>query len=135
LYSSVLLVPVRSELTAHASRYIAGERTWTHSKHISRDRYPVSPLARRSDLQKHSFLYCCVTQQRTVYCLPGNLFTNTLPSNGCTCNNTKLLSDHNVTFDYKFNFKTTMKYLTLLKWICNHLQISATICVIRRVFL
>jgi hypothetical protein len=32
--------------------YIAAERTWTYSKHISRDRYPASVLARRSDLQK-----------------------------------------------------------------------------------
>jgi hypothetical protein len=46
------LAPVRSELTAHGSCYIAAERTWTYSKHISRDRYPASLLARRSDLQK-----------------------------------------------------------------------------------
>jgi hypothetical protein len=52
LYSSVLLVPIRSELTAHGSRYKAAERTWTHSKHISRDRYSASLLARRVDLQK-----------------------------------------------------------------------------------
>jgi hypothetical protein len=52
LYSSVLLVPVRSELTAHGSRYIAAKRTQTYSKHISRDRYPPSLLARRSDLQR-----------------------------------------------------------------------------------
>jgi hypothetical protein len=54
VYSPVLLVPSRSELTAHSSRYITGERTWTYSysKHISRDRYPASLLARRSDLQK-----------------------------------------------------------------------------------
>jgi hypothetical protein len=51
-YSSVLLVPIRSELTAHGSRYIAAERTRTYSKRISRDRYPASLLARRSDLQK-----------------------------------------------------------------------------------
>jgi hypothetical protein len=42
LYSSVLLVPIRSELTANGFRYIAAERTWTYSKHISRDRYPSS---------------------------------------------------------------------------------------------
>jgi hypothetical protein len=30
LYSSVLLVPIHSELTAHGSRYIAAERTWTY---------------------------------------------------------------------------------------------------------
>jgi hypothetical protein len=33
--SSVLLVPIRSELTAHGSRYIAAERTWTYSEHIT----------------------------------------------------------------------------------------------------
>jgi hypothetical protein len=32
--------------------YIAAERIWTYSKHISRDRYPASLLACRSDLQK-----------------------------------------------------------------------------------
>jgi hypothetical protein len=32
--------------------YKAAERTCTYSKHISRDRYPASPLTRRSDLQK-----------------------------------------------------------------------------------
>jgi hypothetical protein len=32
--------------------YTAAERTWTYNKHISRDRYPASLLARRSDLQK-----------------------------------------------------------------------------------
>jgi hypothetical protein len=52
LYSSVPLVPICSELTAHGSHYIAAERTWTYSKHISHDRYPASLLARRSDLQK-----------------------------------------------------------------------------------
>jgi hypothetical protein len=35
LYSSVLLVPIRSELRAQGSRYIAAERTWTYSKHTS----------------------------------------------------------------------------------------------------
>jgi hypothetical protein len=35
LYSSVHLVPVPSELTAHGSRYLAVERTWTFSKHIN----------------------------------------------------------------------------------------------------
>jgi hypothetical protein len=40
------------ELTAHGYRYIAAERTWTYSKHILRDRYPASLLARRLDLQK-----------------------------------------------------------------------------------
>jgi hypothetical protein len=52
LYSSVLPVPIRSELTAHGSCYIATERTSTYSKHISRDRYPANVLARRMDLQK-----------------------------------------------------------------------------------
>jgi hypothetical protein len=32
--------------------YMAAERTWSYSKHISRDRYPANPLARLSDLQK-----------------------------------------------------------------------------------
>jgi hypothetical protein len=32
--------------------YIAAERTCTYSKHIWRDHYPASLLARRSDLQK-----------------------------------------------------------------------------------
>jgi hypothetical protein len=40
----------------------------------------------------------------------------------------RLLSDHSVTFDYKLNSKTAMECLTLLKWICKYLQISATIC-------
>jgi hypothetical protein len=52
LYSSVLRVAIRSELTGHGSRYIAAERTWTFGKHILRDRYPANLLARRSDLQK-----------------------------------------------------------------------------------
>jgi hypothetical protein len=52
LYSSVLLVPIRSEITAHGSCYIAAEQIWTYSKHISRDRHPISLLARQSDLQK-----------------------------------------------------------------------------------
>jgi hypothetical protein len=56
LYSSVLLVPIRSELIAHGSSYIAAERTRTYSKHISRDYYPASLLARRSDLQKTQLL-------------------------------------------------------------------------------
>jgi hypothetical protein len=33
--SSVLLVPIRSELTDHGSRYMAEERTWTCSKYIT----------------------------------------------------------------------------------------------------
>jgi hypothetical protein len=51
LYYSVILFTIPSELTGHGSRYISAERTWTYSKHISRDRYPASILARRSDLQ------------------------------------------------------------------------------------
>jgi hypothetical protein len=87
--------------------YIAEERTWTYSKRIWRDLYPASLLARRWDLQKTHVtwsLSTVVTSPRirktqlplllrdlTTHCLqriylPGNLFTNTLPSNGCTCN-------------------------------------------------
>jgi hypothetical protein len=55
--------------------YIAAERTWTYSEHISCNSYLAGLLARLSDLQKtqfpillrvcrtyrkHSFLYCCV---------------------------------------------------------------------------
>jgi hypothetical protein len=39
---------------------IAAKRTLTYSRHISRDHYSTSLLAHQSDLQKHSFLYCCV---------------------------------------------------------------------------
>jgi hypothetical protein len=52
LYTSVLLVPIRSERTARGSRYVAAERTCSYNKYISRDRYPASLLARRSDPQK-----------------------------------------------------------------------------------
>jgi hypothetical protein len=45
---------------------------------------------------------------------------------------TKLLSDRRVTFDYKFNLKSAIKRLPLLKWMCSHLLISTTIRVIRR---
>jgi hypothetical protein len=65
---SVLLVPIQSELTAHGSRYKAAERTWIYSKHLSRDRYPASFLARRSDIQKpHVTWSLCtgVTSPRT----------------------------------------------------------------------
>jgi hypothetical protein len=82
-------------------------KTQTYSKHISRDRYPASLLARPSDLQKvhvTSSLSTVVTSPQTrktqiplllhnlatdcspKICIRGNLFTNTLPSNGCTCN-------------------------------------------------
>jgi hypothetical protein len=40
LYSSVILVPGRAELTAHGSRYIVAERTTTYRKHMSRDHHP-----------------------------------------------------------------------------------------------
>jgi hypothetical protein len=39
-------------VTCNCFIYIGEERTWTYSKHISRDRYPASLLARRSDIQK-----------------------------------------------------------------------------------
>jgi hypothetical protein len=35
LYSSVLLAPIRFELSAQGSRYIAAEWTWTYSKHFT----------------------------------------------------------------------------------------------------
>jgi hypothetical protein len=56
LYSSALLVLIRSELTVHDSCYTAAEWTWTYSKHISCDRYPASLLACRLDLQKTQLL-------------------------------------------------------------------------------
>jgi hypothetical protein len=40
--------------------YTVAERIWTYSKHISRDRYPASLLAHRSDVQKTQLLYCCL---------------------------------------------------------------------------
>jgi hypothetical protein len=94
------------QITAHLSRYIAAERTWTCNKHISRDRYPASLLARRSYLQKtyvtwllstvvtsprvwktqlHLLLLNLATDSLPRICLRGNLFTNPLPRNGCTC--------------------------------------------------
>jgi hypothetical protein len=51
--------------------YIAAERTWTYSKQISRDRYPASLLARRSDLEK--------TASSIVAC--SIVFTELLPGN------------------------------------------------------
>jgi hypothetical protein len=94
-------------VTCNYFTYIGEERTWTYSKHISRDRYPASLLARRSDLQiKHITLSLStvVTSPWTLktqlpllcnlatdclprICLRGNLFTNPLPSNGSTFNN------------------------------------------------
>jgi hypothetical protein len=53
--SPCLLVRVLLPLllvTCNCFTYIAVELTWTYSKHKSSDRYPVSLLARRSDLQK-----------------------------------------------------------------------------------
>jgi hypothetical protein len=82
------------------------ERAWTYSKRISHDRYAANLLGRRSDLQKTHVtwsLSTVVTSRRTRktqlflllrnqakgysarICLCGNYFTNTLPSNGCTC--------------------------------------------------
>jgi hypothetical protein len=87
--SSVLLVLIRSELTAHGSRYVAAERTWTCSKHTLRDRYPASLLARRSDLEKTFHVitihYCDViadtenTVSSIVACC--TVFTELLPGN------------------------------------------------------
>jgi hypothetical protein len=63
---------IRSELTAHDSRHIAAERTWSYSKHISRDRYPAIQLSRRSVLQKTaSSIAVCWTVFTEL--LPGNV--------------------------------------------------------------
>jgi hypothetical protein len=46
----------------------AAERTWIYNKHISRDRYPASLLAGRTDLQKTRhvvYMHCCATSPRT----------------------------------------------------------------------
>jgi hypothetical protein len=51
LYRPTSISNSLSELTAHGCRYIEAEQTWT-CKHISRNRYPASLLARRSGLQK-----------------------------------------------------------------------------------
>jgi hypothetical protein len=67
LESQVLSWMSKSKLILSLS-YIAAERTWNYSEHISRDRYPASLLARRSDLQKiHHVVsvHCCVTSLRT----------------------------------------------------------------------
>jgi hypothetical protein len=48
--------------------YTAAEQTWTYGKHISRDRYPASLLARSLDLKKTRHVasgHCCVTSPRT----------------------------------------------------------------------
>jgi hypothetical protein len=61
LYSSLLLIPICSELTAHGSHDTAAEQTWTYSKHISCDHYPASLLAHQCDLQKTQIpLLLCV---------------------------------------------------------------------------
>jgi hypothetical protein len=94
-------------ITCNCFTYTAKERTWTYSKHISCDRYPARLLARRKNVQKTHVtwsLSTVVTSPRTrktqfplflrnlatdylpVICLRGNFFTNTLASNGCTCN-------------------------------------------------
>jgi hypothetical protein len=96
-------------VTCNCFSYIDEEGTWTYSKHTSCDRCPASLLARRSDLQKTHVtlsLSTVVTSSRTRktrlpilsrdlatdclprVCLRENLFTNTLPSNGCTFNST-----------------------------------------------
>jgi hypothetical protein len=75
-------------ITCNCFTYIAEERTWAYSKHISHDRYPATLMMCRSILQKTllPLLLCDLA----IGCLPRiclckNLFTNTLPSNGCTC--------------------------------------------------
>jgi hypothetical protein len=108
---SVLILPFSSPPTTRRVTVEvfdpAEEQTFIYSKHISRDHYPASILARQSDLQKtHQWsLSTVVMSPRTrktqlplllrnlaTDCLPrislrGNLFTNPLPSNRCTCNN------------------------------------------------
>jgi hypothetical protein len=99
-----LLLPLLF-VTCNCFTYVAEERTWTYSKYISRDRYPDNLLARRSDYRKHvtwslptALLRTRKTQLPLLFrdlatdclpriCLRGNLFTNMLPGNGCTCNN------------------------------------------------
>jgi hypothetical protein len=72
LNSSVFLVPIRSELIAHGSRYVAAERTWTYSKHTPCDRYPVRLLACRSDQLNTDFNSinhrCRLINCRFLYC-------------------------------------------------------------------
>jgi hypothetical protein len=49
-------------VTCSCFTYIAEERTWTYSKHISHDRYPASLQAHLSDLEKthHAItIHCC----------------------------------------------------------------------------
>jgi hypothetical protein len=41
----------------------------------------------------------------------------------------RLLSNHSITFNNKFNLKTVIMCLTLLKWICSHLHIYVITCV------
>jgi hypothetical protein len=61
--------------------YIAEERTWTYSKHLSRDRYPANTLARRSHLHKTHVtwsLSTVMTSSRTRKTFR-NLVTECLP--------------------------------------------------------
>jgi hypothetical protein len=70
--------------------YIAEERIWTLSKHISRDRYPASLLARQSDIQKicHVIIIRCCdvtadtdkTTSSIVAWTSNGLFTKNLSS-------------------------------------------------------
>jgi hypothetical protein len=52
LLACVLLPLLLLVIALNEFCYIAAERTWTYSKHISLDRYPGSPMAGRSDQQK-----------------------------------------------------------------------------------
>jgi hypothetical protein len=80
----VLLPPLF--VTCNCFSYIAEGRTWAYSKHVSRDHYPGSLLARRSDLQKIHVtwsLSTVVTSLRTRKTQPPlllrNLATDCLP--------------------------------------------------------
>jgi hypothetical protein len=57
---------------------------------------------------------------------------HTISKIGISILHAKLLSDHCVTFGYKFNFKTAMKCLTLLRWICSYLYMGVKIKLISR---
>jgi hypothetical protein len=52
---------------------------------MSHDHYPLSPRTRKTQLPL--LLRNLATDCLLRICLRGNLFTNTLPSNGCICNN------------------------------------------------
>jgi hypothetical protein len=73
LYSSVLSVPIRSELTAHGSHYIAVEQTLTYSKHQSHVRYPASLLACQSYLEKTQLTLIVVCWTVFTELLTGNM--------------------------------------------------------------